>query len=206
MREYSTSENYPGKIVAGDHQVLRAVTVAGGQTLAAGAVLAEVAGKVQALDLEQAAAAEVLAAGDGAVKVFTGLLAQGGVVPGTVAVSATIGGAALAMSDDGRGRLSGEGVGKGSLDYGSGCYRLEFDAAPDNATDITADYSHDNGGAALAAAVLLEDIDASAGDEPGSALAHGEAVSDALAWPDGISDEQKARALNQLASAGIYAK
>jgi hypothetical protein len=55
-------------------------------------------------------------------------------------------------------------------------------------------------------AVLLEDIDASAGDEPGSALAHGEAVSDALAWPDGISDEQKARALNQLASAGIYAK
>ena len=206
MREYSTSESYSGKVVAGDHQLLRAVTVASGQVLSAGAVLAEVAGKVQALGLEQAAAAEVLAAGDGAAKVFTGLLAQGGVTPGTVAVSATIGSASKVLTDDGRGRLSGEGVGTGSLDYGSGCYRLEFDAAPDNAADITADYKHDAGGAALAAAVLLEDIDASAGDEPGSALAHGEAVADALVWPDGVGDDQKARALNQLASAGVYVK
>ncbi len=206
MREYSTTEAYSRKTIVGSHQVLRDVVVASGQTLSAGTVLAEVGGAVKALALEQAVTAEALATGDGSVKVFEGIVAHGGLVPGAVSVSATVGGSAKALSDDGRGRLSGTGVGKGIIDYDSGYYRLEYDVAPDAATDVTADYRHDDGGAALAVAVLLEDIDASAGDEPGVALAHGEAVSDALIWPDGITAEQQTRAVRQLAAAGIYAK
>jgi len=206
MREYSTTETFGRKTIVGGHQVLRGVTVASGQTLSAGTVLSEVGGKCQALALEESISGEVLASGDGSTKVFEGVLANGGVVPGTVSVSATVGGEAKSLSDDGRGRLSAEGVGKGSVDYGSGRYWLSFDSAPDNASNISADYAHDKTGAAVAVAVLLEDIDASDGDEPGMALAHGEAVGDALVWPDSISDEQKSRALKQLAAAGIYVR
>lgn len=194
--------------ILGDHPVVHlAVTVTGGATVAAGTVLAKNSdGKHLPLALEQTVSGEVLASGDGSAKQFDGALANGGVQPGTVTIGATVGGSGVQMSDDGRGRLYAEGVGKGFVDYDSGRYWVIFDTAPDNGTDITAGYHHDDGGLARAASVLLEDIDASAGDEPGTAVAHAVLVSDDLIWPDGISDAQKSRALEQLASAGIHVR
>ena len=57
-----------------------------------------------------------------------------------------------------------------------------------------------------AAAVLVGDLDASGGDEPGVFLEHGVAVDLYLTWPDGITALQKATAIDQLQSAGIYVK
>jgi hypothetical protein len=148
---------------------------------------------------------EVLAAGDGSAKVFEGFLANGGVIPGSVIITATVGAAAKEMIDNGQGGLAGAGVGIGFIDYASGYFRLIYDTAPDNATNVEGDYSHDSAGKAKAAAVAPEAVDASGGDEPGAAIVHGEVFATSLVWPDGITAAQKARALEQLAAVGIHA-
>jgi len=119
-------------------------------------------------------------------------------------VDATVGAAAKTLTDAGNGKLSGN-AGAGLIDYASGYYRLIFTTAPDDDTAITADYSHDAAGAAVAAAVLLEAIDASLADEAGNVLAHGVVTADDLIWPANITAAQKTRALAQLAQAGIRA-
>jgi hypothetical protein len=53
--------------------------------------------------------------------------------------------------------------------------------------------------------VLLEATDARAADEAGNVLAHGVVTADDLIWPANITAAQKARALAQLAQAGIRA-
>ena|SRR5690606_27250997 len=60
------------------------------------------------------------------------------------------------------------------------------------------------GDAALAVAVLGEAVDASAGDKPGLVIARGAVVElTELAWPAGITEPQKAAALEQLTALGI---
>jgi len=61
-------------------------------------------------------------------------------------------------------------------------------------------------GSESAAGILIGDLDASGGDEPGIFLAHGEAISDNLTWPAGITDNQKATAIAQLRALGIFVK
>ncbi len=74
-------------------------------------------------------------------------------IPGSVTIGATVGAASKEMTDDGKGVLSGAGVGIGFIDYVSGFCHLVFDTAPDDDSAITAGYSHDAGGKAKAAAV-----------------------------------------------------
>lgn len=60
------------------------------------------------------------------------------------------------------------------------------------------------GGAEVAAAVLAEDIDASAGDVRGVIIKRGAVVaSDALVWPSGVTAPQKTGALAQLEALGV---
>ncbi|MCP3943232.1 MAG: head decoration protein [Desulfobacteraceae bacterium] len=61
-------------------------------------------------------------------------------------------------------------------------------------------------GSQTAAAILYGDLDASAEDEPGVFMNHGEAIDHYLTWPEGISDSQKAAAIAQLKTVNIYVK
>lgn len=63
-------------------------------------------------------------------------------------------------------------------------------------------------GAQLAAGILYGAVDATSADAVGVALVRGPAIiaSAALAWPDGISDANKAAALARLNSLGIVAR
>lgn len=60
-------------------------------------------------------------------------------------------------------------------------------------------------GAQIAAGILYDDVDASAGDTPGVIQFRGPAIANAayLVWPNGISDANKALAIASLAAAGI---
>ncbi|TBV10253.1 head decoration protein [Stutzerimonas kirkiae] len=60
------------------------------------------------------------------------------------------------------------------------------------------------GAAAAAVAVLGEAVDATDGDQPGVVIARGAVVElTELAWPEGITDAQKANALDELTALGI---
>lgn len=60
---------------------------------------------------------------------------------------------------------------------------------------------------ARACAVAAETVDVTQGERPGVVIARGAAVAlDALVWPAGITDVQKAAALAQLAAQGIVAR
>jgi len=117
-------------------------------------VAAEVAGT-------DVAAEELVADAGGATTVFEGFLANGAVVPGSVVIDATVAAAGVQMTDDGAGKLSGDGVGAGLVDYASGYYRLIFDTAPDDDTAITADYEH--GAIQVQAGLLAEFVSATSG-------------------------------------------
>ncbi len=192
----------------GDHPpIIKSGTILSGEDLTLGAVLAVNSdGKNLGLDLEtEVETEELVADAGGATQVFEGFLANGGVVPGSVTISATVGAAAKTMTDNGKGKLAGAGVGVGTIDYASGYYWLSYSTAPDDDTAVAAAYSHDAAGQAVAVGVLLEAIDASEADEAGLVLLHGVVNTDDLVWPDSITADQKARALNQLAAAGIHA-
>ncbi len=61
-----------------------------------------------------------------------------------------------------------------------------------------------SGGAEVVAAVLAEDVAAAAGDLPGVVIARGAIInSNALVWPAGATDPQKAGALAELEALGI---
>lgn len=207
-RDYGvTVEAVTRDSLLGDHPpVIRSRVIAVGQNLGLGAVLAKTAaGKFVGLALEtEVEAEELVADAGGSLKIFEGYLVNSGVVPGSVEISATVGAAAKTMTDAGNGKLSGTG-GTGLIDYDSGYYRLIFPTAPDDNTAISAGYSHDTAGTAKAASVLLEAIDASLADEAGNVLEHGVVTAEDLAWPEDISEAQQARALTQLAAAGIHA-
>jgi len=103
------------------------------------AVAAEVLGTGEAAATD--VAAEVLGAADGSIKAFEAILANDDVTPGSLTVTGTVGAAAKTAVDDGLGHLSGE-LGAGIVDYASGYVRIYCPTAPDNATNVTLDYSH----------------------------------------------------------------
>ncbi|NOX35895.1 MAG: head decoration protein [Deltaproteobacteria bacterium] len=61
-------------------------------------------------------------------------------------------------------------------------------------------------GSQNAAAVLLGDLDAGSGDEPGVFVEHGVVMDMYLTWPSGITAPQKTAAIAQLKSAGVFVK
>lgn len=63
------------------------------------------------------------------------------------------------------------------------------------------------GAAKKSAAVLIEAVDATGGDQPGLVIARGATVDLAeLVWPEGITEAQKATALDELNALGIVAR
>jgi hypothetical protein len=63
------------------------------------------------------------------------------------------------------------------------------------------------GTAKKSAAVLIEAVDATAGDKSGVVVSRGAVIdSTELAWPDGVTEPQKATALDELNALGIVAR
>lgn len=82
---------------------------------------------------------EILGAGDGVATSFSGTLTNYPVVPKTVTISYTIGSTVYTATDDGAGTITGTSV-SGTITYSTGAWALTFTTAPDNGTNITADY------------------------------------------------------------------
>jgi len=209
VRDYGVqSDSLTPVALEGGHPLIsKPGTILSGESPAKGQVLGQDGdGKYVSLDLEVAVTDEELVAdAGGALTAFDVVLANPGLIPGSVTIKATVSAGAVEMTDDGQGGLAGAGVGLGFIDYASGYCRLAFDTAPDDDTAISADYSHDAGGKARAAAVLPEAVDASEGDEAAVVIVHGELYAAALVWPESISAAQKVRALERLAGLGLYA-
>ena len=63
------------------------------------------------------------------------------------------------------------------------------------------------GAAKKSVAVLIEAVDATAGDKPGLVVSRGAVIDPAeLAWPASITESQKATALDELNALGIVAR
>lgn len=84
--------------------------------------------------------AESIGTGDGVDKTFSGTLAfkGGGAKRTCFGVEITDG--VETFTDDFNGNLVGSAGGTGTIDYGTGAYAVEFEAAPANAAPLTADY------------------------------------------------------------------
>lgn len=82
---------------------------------------------------------------------FTGTLANTPCGLGRLVVTYTVGASAYTASDNGSGVIaddaSGHLTGTCTINYTTGAWELNFSTAPDNATDITADYIYGNPGA-----------------------------------------------------------
>lgn len=197
------------QLIAGDFHAMKKVTILSGEgALKRGAVLAfdQANEKHVQLDKESAVADEDIGDGDGSTTQFTAQLANTPVVPRTVTITATVSSSAVDAVDDGHGKLTGTGV-SGTIDYGTGEVSLTYGTAPDNATDILADYSYgDAADKHVAAAILAEDADATSADKEAQAYFGGEYRSADLVWPDAITAANKARALRQLEAKGIIVK
>lgn len=86
---------------------------------------------------------EILGAGTGSKKLFTGTTAGKNIAPGSMTVTATVGGQAITLRDTGTGRIVGyEATGgasaDGTIDYVNGTFEIKFSTAPDNSTNVTA--------------------------------------------------------------------
>lgn len=79
---------------------------------------------------------------DGSETAFTFTLDAGSCYPGSLELVFTSGGSPLVVNDDGFGNLVGDVSGSvvSTIDYDTGEVEVTFSAAPDNATDIVADY------------------------------------------------------------------
>ena len=196
-------------IKAGESFIQRKETIPNGEgSLKAGAVLAEgFDKKFYALVKATAVAAEVIASQSGTEVTFTGKLAKRFVEPGSITIKATISSAEVQLVEDGHGRLNGDD-GAGVISYGEDGdaeFSVTFDTAPDNPSDITADYEHgDANKKHVPAGVLLEDADASSADVKAQVLRFGEVRNAALIWPASITATNKAQAVAEMAKKGIY--
>jgi hypothetical protein len=100
--------------------------------------------------LGTAVAAVVLGAGTGAQTTFSLNFAATGlaIAPGSVVLTATIGGVAITVRDTGDGRLVGQQAvaplarADGEIDYVAGTGSIRFSTAPDGATNVVADFEH----------------------------------------------------------------
>ncbi len=139
-----------------------------------------------------AVASEAVGSGNGTAKTFSATLANKNIAPGTVSVTAPIGGSNVTLYDDGEGSLkdaSGNHV--GTINYVTGDLSLTFGTAPDTGSNnITAAYSHFGSkyvGARPRLAVLADDVDATSADKAAGAFVTGEFNAKQLT-PDVSSD------------------
>ena len=149
----TTTKSFPGFIYTNEGLVQDTVTVSTSGVsngYSAGTVITDGGVKYATTDVSD----EVIGSGDGTTKTFSGFLDHAKIVPGSVSITATVGASTVTATDDGNGYISGTGV-SGHIDYASGYYVLEYDTAPDNGTNITADYKYANGDAV---GILLEDV------------------------------------------------
>lgn len=92
------------------------------------------------MSTDTAVTGEVVGAGTGSQTEYTYTTSQNPVQPGSVTIDATVGAAPVSMTDDGDGNLSGT-AGTGTINYYTGAISLTFSTAPDNATNVTIDYT-----------------------------------------------------------------
>lgn len=163
MNDY-TKTAWPSlsQLYAGDFRAQKTATVKTGEgELDRGTVLAvdQATDKYVALVKETAVDDEVIGVGaegltsvtaealvtdaGGTLTEFHVKTAQQGIVPGTVDGDATVGAAAKTFTDDGNGLITGDsGNIIGTVDYTAGFIFLKFATAPDDDTNITADYDY----------------------------------------------------------------
>lgn len=91
---------------------------------------------------------EVVATGDGATTTKgSATLTYTPIKPGTLVLTATISGVAAEITDDGNGALIGDiGAGTNTINYSTGAVVVDWTAAPDALTEITAAYTYDSEG------------------------------------------------------------
>ncbi len=148
-------------------------------------------GKLEPL---QKIAGEVLAAGDGATKDFSGTLATGlPVEPGTITISDGV----ETFVDDGSGRLVGDAGGSGTINYKTGGYAVSFNANVVNEVDVVGNY------ATKIAGVLDELVD-TAERGAGLYIRHGTCRADVLKIGAVAKDLPTASDLMLLQENGIY--
>jgi len=83
---------------------------------------------------------ESIGSGDGSTTSFSHTLAHPPILKNSLTLHYTIGGTAYTATDDGNGNLTGDHI-SGTINYETGELSFTFDTAPDNGTDITADYT-----------------------------------------------------------------
>lgn len=82
---------------------------------------------------------ELIGTGDGSKKTFNKTLTKVPVCKTSVSISYTIGGTAYTATDNGKGTISGTNC-SGTINYDTGEVSLTFTTAPDNGTNINANY------------------------------------------------------------------
>lgn len=82
------------------------------------------------------ASGEVIGAGDGATKAFTGTLASFPVEPGAAVITDGV----ETFADDGCGNLTGDAGGTGTINYKTGAFSATFNVNVVDETEVTADY------------------------------------------------------------------
>ena len=98
----------------------------------------------------EAVVGEIVAAGTGASAIITGTLNfhdGGGVRPGSVSLTAVVGGTPETASDDGNGGFIGAVA--GSIDYQTGIFTCTFSANVDSGVNVTSNYRWNSEGGAL---------------------------------------------------------
>ncbi len=128
-------------------------------------------------------ASENIGSGDGTTKTFSNTLSNLNVAPGTVTVTATIGGSGVTLYDDGEGNLKdSSGSHTGTVNYVTGAISVSFGTAPDNGTNIVASYKYLAvfAGARPKIAVAAEDADATSQDVTIAAFTTGDFMEDEL--------------------------
>ena len=91
---------------------------------------------------ENSVTGEVIGTGDGSTTSFSATLANTPVEPKSLTVHYTIGGTAYTGTDDGEGNITGTDIDSGTINYDTGEVSLTFSTAPDDGTNITADYKY----------------------------------------------------------------
>lgn len=97
--------------------------------------------------MSKAVTGAVVGAGNGTSKVFRSTVANRHSLPGSFVVTATVGAGAKTFADNGNGGFSGTSGGvtiDGTIDYNTGLIVVSFSTAPDNATNVTADYAYES--------------------------------------------------------------
>ncbi len=133
--------------------------------LAAGLLVALVDGKVVPYKKDYS---EVIAAGDGAAAVFSGVLTVHPVQPASLSITD----GAQTVTSLANGQLVGDG--SGWIDWESGRYQVTFDAAPADGADVTASHANKLYG------VMTHDCFTSDGETSARVLRAGAPIKDRL--------------------------